>query len=163
MLSRKKSYLYQLRFLSAVHDFCQRSKLLPMKGPLWVAVSGGVDSMVLLYTLKAMQNKFNYNFDLKAIYIHHNTRPGQDQEMKLVKNFADQNHIEFYCEKLEGLHNVSNFEMKARSLRYEAIKRMASGHVICLAHHLDDSECFQHDRFSARVRTSNNDGLIGFA
>src|SRR4051794_22044041 len=65
-----------------------------LEGSHVVAVSGGVDSMVLLWFAHGLfkQGKIG---PIRAIFIHHHTRPGQDYDAKLVKDFCELNQIPF--------------------------------------------------------------------
>ncbi|MBT6015044.1 MAG: tRNA(Ile)-lysidine synthetase, partial [Nitrosomonadales bacterium] len=53
-------------FLDNIHALEEHSEVL-------LALSGGLDSSVLLHLLKQTQGKFNFN--LKAIHIHHGLNP----------------------------------------------------------------------------------------
>lgn len=102
-------------------------------GTYVVAVSGGVDSMVLLDLLKA-------HSDLKLIVAHydHGIRHDSDVDRKLVQDAAKQHGLNFVYDE-GNLGDVS--EAAARKARYDFLHRVrqASGaRAIITAHHQDD-------------------------
>ncbi len=97
-----------------------------------VAVSGGVDSMVLLNQYK--------NKNIAVVHINHNTRGEENiQEENLVKDFCEKNEIKFY--KFDYFHKEGNFHKKAREFRYNKFAQIVKEEdmeCVLLAHHLDD-------------------------
>ncbi len=105
--------------------FFQMKKIL-------VAVSGGVDSMVLL-------NQYKDN-DVSVVHINHNTRGEENiQEEELVKDFCQRHKIKFY--KFDYFHKGGNFHKAAREFRYKTFEKIVKKEkmdCVLLAHHLDD-------------------------
>jgi len=138
-MKQLSSQEYQDLFLSHVETFlADRIKNLSVLDVV-VSVSGGVDSMTLLYVAHRLycQKKIR---SVRAIYFHHQTRPGQDQESRLVKEMCDQWNIPFEQINLVGLRDLSNFEFEARLKRKAALKLIKNkNEVIWQGHHLDDS------------------------
>lgn len=98
-----------------------------------VAVSGGVDSMVLLYL---MRQKYAAN-DLVVAHFNHHTRPSSNDDEKFVQAFCDQNHLEYKIGHAKPHQHLS--EEKARTLRYDFLNNITTKpHQIYTAHHLDD-------------------------
>jgi tRNA(Ile)-lysidine synthase len=123
-----------------------------------MTVSGGVDSMVLLFVLKKIQS-YGYSNVLRVVHINHATRDGQDAEQKFVHDFC--NALEIPCEtvKLNNLNPDQNFEFQARVKRYDAFYDLAhEDELILLAHHLDDS--FEWTMLQS-LRSASIEGLIG--
>ena len=101
-----------------------------------VALSGGIDSVVLLHLLSNIQKK--HDFTLNATHVHHS-----------LSKYADKwaNFCEKLCTKLSiplDVHYVKlpqkkslGIEGEARRLRYEKLLQSKSD-LIVLAHHEDD-------------------------
>lgn len=118
------------RTLKYISNFIQSLKLDKEK-LITIGVSGGVDSMTLLYVMKKLDYK------IQAVHINHGTRHFENLlEEKLVSDFCLLNNIKLDVYKFEN-KNTSNFEMEARKFRYKIFKSYKS--QIVTAHHIDDS------------------------
>ena len=96
-----------------------------------LAISGGVDSMVLLHL-------FLDDPDIIVAHFNHGTRPSADDDEIFVRDFCAEHHIPFCSEKLLLGENVS--EERAREARYTFLRRIAQEYhaEIYTAHHTDD-------------------------
>jgi tRNA(Ile)-lysidine synthase len=99
-----------------------------------VAVSGGVDSMVLLDLLRQQP-------DLQLIVVHldHGIRPDSSEDRKLVAVTAQQYGLQF--EYMEAKLGPETSEADARMVRYDFLKKVQKkyqGRAIITAHHQDD-------------------------
>lgn len=103
-------------------------------GTYVVAVSGGVDSVVLLDKLARQgHNK------LIVAHFDHGIRPGSAKDREFVKQLAKKYGLPF--EYAEGQLGPDASEAEARTLRYiflEKIKKKYSADAIITAHHQDD-------------------------
>ena len=127
---------------------------------LIIAVSGGVDSIVLFHLcLKLKLNFFvaHCNFKLRE--------KESDLDEKFVRDLAIKNNIKFYTKSFNTKKLSSNYnksiQMVARELRYswfeELSKELNVKHILT-AHHLDDSL----ETFLINLsRGSGIDGLLG--
>jgi tRNA(Ile)-lysidine synthetase-like protein len=103
-----------------------------------IAVSGGMDSMCLAFTLLKLKSRLNIQ-ELRLLFFHHHTRPGQELDLALVQKFAQQYNLSLEVGHGRGLQG-SNFEARAREQRYQWFKKIKkNGEQIFLAHHLDDA------------------------
>ena len=113
---------------------------LPKTSRLLLAVSGGVDSMVLLHLMQQTIQPFavaHCNFGL---------REQVQQEAELVKQACEQANIPFHykemdTEKYAEQHGVS-IQMAARALRYAWFAELQNEHnykQIVTAHHANDN------------------------
>lgn len=109
-----------------------------------VAVSGGMDSMVLLDLLHRAAPVLEMR--LVVAHGHHGLRPAEaDGDQALVHEQAMARGLPFVCESLPVLSEAENsgesIEMAGRRLRHDFLARtaLASGcRRIALAHHADD-------------------------
>ncbi|AGL90195.1 Cell cycle protein [Candidatus Phytoplasma australiense] len=98
-----------------------------------IAVSGGVDSMVLLDFL------WSQKYKLKVVHFNHLKRLNAIKDKNLIQSYCDQRKIPFYYFELQL--NPQNFQTEARLLRQEKLKQIAKKYqtpYVITAHHLDD-------------------------
>ena len=98
-----------------------------------VAVSGGVDSMVML---DLMCQKYPRN-ELLVAHFNHNARPSAQADFEFVRNFCARERLKFasktmFCDSSPGLP-----EERARKNRYNFLFSLG-GESVYVAHHLDD-------------------------
>lgn len=119
---------------------------------LLIALSGGVDSVVLLNLLSKTHNKSH----LRAIYIHHGLSQNADHWARFCQQICHAKNIPLIIKKVT-IVATKNIESKARSARYQAIRETISqNEFLVTAHHLDDqAETF----FLALKRGSGLNGL----
>ncbi|MBN2605402.1 MAG: tRNA lysidine(34) synthetase TilS [Bacilli bacterium] len=101
-----------------------------------VALSGGVDSMVLFDVLQ--RSKLNLN--LIIAHVNHKKRIESEKEFEAIKHFAIKSGVPFEGFELEK-ENSDNFQNESRNQRYTFFKKIATKYntkKIVLAHHLDD-------------------------
>lgn len=101
-----------------------------------VAVSGGVDSMVLLHLTA------NGGYDISAAHANFKLR---DVESDIDENFVRQAcihlNVPFYTEVLRVDKEHDNVQIAARNVRYDWFERLCRSHgieYILTAHHLND-------------------------
>lgn len=112
-----------------------------LAGSHLIAVSGGVDSMVLLWLAQSLRQMGKIG-PVRAAFVHHHTRRGQDHDAELVKEFCDKFAIPFEILHAQGLDaNAGNFENKARIQRRELLcaHLKKKGELLWMGHHIDDS------------------------
>ncbi len=130
-----------------------------LKGHHAVAVSGGLDSMTLLWFVNELHKQGNIG-PVRAIFVNHNTRAGQKGDRDVVKKFCELESIPFVELKVEGLTSVdSNFEAKARKIRRDlCLQELKKGERLWVGHHLDDSYEWN---FMQRNRSTSPKNSIG--
>ena len=129
-----------------------------------VAVSGGLDSMVLLHTLKALAGK--HRWKLAVAHFNHRLRgAASDKDEALVRKTAAMMKLPVFVraadvKKIAATKKMS-VEMAARQLRHEFLAQTARRErltAVALAHHADDQvELF----FLRLLRGAGGDGLGG--
>lgn len=99
-----------------------------------VAVSGGVDSMVLLDMLRK-----DARLSLVVAHVNHGIRPDADLDEQLVKKYAEVHSLPFITEQL-NLGSQASEEL-ARNERYTFLRHCCKDQkaiAIITAHHQDD-------------------------
>jgi len=107
-------------------------------------ISGGVDSMSMLFLLQKFRKKINFN--LITIHLNHMSRGNlADQDEELVKQYCTHNNIINFSKKIDinkyAKLNKISFEMAGRKVRYDYFQEIAQqypGSKIATAHILDD-------------------------
>ena len=106
-----------------------------------LAVSGGVDSMVLLESFFKLQKKFS-TLQFSVVHIHHHLRKESDEEEEMVRNFCNERSISVEVYHWEqGLEQTAGIEEKARNFRYQKLEesmKKNKAHYVVVAHHADD-------------------------
>ena len=103
------------------------------------AVSGGVDSVVMLHILCTLKKEFGLN--LKVVHLNHNWRAEESKkDMEFVKKLAKDSNLEFYAETLDD--DVKKTELSARDERYAFFERALqkfNSKICFLAHNKNDN------------------------
>jgi tRNA(Ile)-lysidine synthase len=101
-----------------------------------VALSGGIDSVVLLHLLHQLQKK--YRFTLNAMHVHHGLSKNADTWVKFCEKLCMKLSLPLDVEYIQLPHKKSlGIEGEARRLRYEKLLKTKTD-LIVLAHHEDD-------------------------
>lgn len=113
---------------------------VPEGAPLWVAVSGGVDSMVLLHVLHALGHP------VQVLHVDHGLRgAASDADHALVVATAAALGVPCHTERVNVAehHHVPgvSLQMAARAARYAVFQRAVQEGpaTLAMAHHADDA------------------------
>ena len=110
----------------------------PAGSRVLVAVSGGLDSMVLLHALARLREPLG--LELFGHGVDHGLRAEAAAELTLAERFAASLDVPFSRSEL-ALPPGGNLQARARSARYAALRERArelSAALIATAHHADD-------------------------
>jgi len=122
-------------------DFIEQNRLFNRDDAVLAAVSGGIDSVLMVHLLKAAGYKFGIahcNFQLR----------GDESlaDQAFCKALANQNNVPFYTinfdTQLHASQNKISIQMAARQLRYdwfEQLRQQQQYNAIALAHHQNDA------------------------
>jgi len=121
----------------ALYDY----KMISKSGPLGIALSGGKDSLTLLFMLKAIANRGFADFDLHAFHVGGTFSCGASVEETFLKELCGRLkiplHVDVSNQKLENLNCYSCSRVRRTKIFTKAksigIDRIAFGH------HMDDS------------------------
>ena len=127
--------------LKQFQQFIEEHKLFTQQNAILAAVSGGADSMVLLWLL------LKGGYKVKAAHCNFNLRGAEsDFDQKLVENFCQLNNVQLFVQSFDTFkeskkHGIS-IEMAARDLRYNWFNNLAlqqSTEYIATGHHCNDN------------------------
>ena len=132
-------------FVDRVRSFASVHELFVYGGKYIVALSGGADSVSLLFVLKHLECELGISVEAAHCNFHlRGAESVRDEEFckQLCERLSVPLHlIHFDTQAYADLHRVS-IEMAARDLRYgyfENLRRDIEAQDICVAHHRDDS------------------------
>lgn len=103
---------------------------------LYVACSGGLDSMVLLDLLRKCK------MNIRVIHVNYQLR-GEDSDLdeKHVSDYCKNHEIPFECRRVNLSDRKGSTQLLAREIRYDWFHEILASdrsHRILLAHHADD-------------------------
>ncbi|HNQ00564.1 MAG TPA: tRNA lysidine(34) synthetase TilS, partial [Bacteroidia bacterium] len=149
-----------MHFLSAFTAFNKQKKLFNPKSRILLAVSGGLDSVVLAELF------YRQNIDFGIAHCNYNLR-GKDSVLdeKFVRSLAKKLKVPFHTVSFDtkaiSLKNKTGIQETARKLRYnwfDEVRKKFGYEFIATAHQLDDSiETF----FINLIRGTGIKGLTG--
>lgn len=115
--------------------------------------------MVLLWFAQKLNEQGKIG-PIRAVFIHHHTRRGQDHDQELVEEFCSKLKIPFKVLHAEGLNtDLGNFESRARIIRRDLLTAdLKDKETLWLGHHIDDS--FEWS-FMQRYRSSQPKSSLG--
>lgn len=148
---------YKQHFLKIINQ-----KFYLKNKKIYVSVSSGLDSMVLLDVLIKICNFKICNFTICVIHCNFNLRgKDSDKDELFIQEFCLKHKILFKSKNFNPIKRNFSIQMMARKLRYDWFKYLLNNSYcdyIALGHHLDDSiETF----FINLIRGTGIKGLIG--
>lgn len=123
-----------------------------------VAVSGGSDSVALLYLANIWAKK--KNIELFVISVDHNLREQSKQEIEYIQNISNNLNLKHYNLSFDHQNNLSNLQERARKGRYDLMTNLCKKLdilTILTAHHEDDYV----ENFCLRLERSS--GIFGLS
>jgi tRNA(Ile)-lysidine synthase len=107
-------------------------------GKILIAISAGVDSVVLSHLLHDLSKK--YNFTIGLAHVNYNMQSNSMIAMEKCKTLANQFDCSIYVKDV-SFKILTNVEATAREIRYSFLQSIASNskyNYILTAHHEDD-------------------------
>ncbi len=126
-----------------IKRYIQENNLITEGDHIVVGISGGADSVALLYVLKELSPE--YNLKLWGVHVHHGIRKAADLDMEYVKTLCHEMDIpcEIFCENIPALarEQGKTEEEMGRDYRYQCFHDVAKrvfANKIAVAHHEND-------------------------
>lgn len=124
--------------MEEVYNFINKKLFLTEKDTIVIGVSGGPDSMALLYIMNEFKNKIG--FKIVCAHVNHNRRKESEEEKRDIEKYCKDNEIIFEYIKIEQWGD-DNFHNEARTIRYNFFDEMVSlysAKYLMTAHQGDD-------------------------
>ena len=126
-----------------------------------VAVSGGVDSLALVFLAKCYQLKKGSK--IFFVHIDHSLRQSSSKEADFLNKNLKRFDIDCKIIKWKKSKKIQGSQANARKFRYKALQKFCKTNKIehiLLAHHIDD---FHENFFIRMIRGSGLRGLVSFS
>lgn len=147
-----------MTLLTSTDKFIEKERLFGLLDSVLVGVSGGQDSMCLLYVLHQLKYKVrvaHVNYRLRGIE--------SDKDERLVVDYCEKHqidcHVYIVTEEDASMLQARNFQESARNLRYQYFEKLRLEFCcdkIAIAHHQNDlAETF----IMNAIRGSGSSGL----
>lgn len=107
----------------------------PTGARVWVALSGGLDSTVLLHMLAAAGTQ-----GLRAVHVHHGLQPAADDWVREVRRICRSLDVPLTVRRVQiSAGDPAGPEAAARAARYDALRALLRpGDLLATAHHRED-------------------------
>ena len=117
-----------------------QSCVLPNFSSVTVALSGGVDSSVMLHACATLREQSDIPFSVNAIHVHHGLSPNADEWLAFCHELCRQLQIPFQYQKVNiQVAPRQSLEAVARNARYAVLDKLApASSLVLLAQHEDD-------------------------
>ena len=152
-------------FVRQMHRFILRHAMIKNGETVLVAVSGGADSLALLYGLHALHSQLDCQLHLA--HLNHCLRPDADADAGFVQQHAS--HLELPCtiQSTDVPRLVKQWKLsvetaarKARYQFYEEVSTQIGATKVALGHHQDDTA---ETVLMNLVRGSGSTGMKGIS
>ena len=152
-------------FVRQMHRFIAQHKMIENGETVLVAVSGGADSLALLYGLHALRSQLNCKFHV--VHLNHCLRPEADADATFVQQHAAHLGMPWTIQRMEVPRLVKQWKLsveaagrKARYQFYESVCTQVNATKVALGHQQDD---IAETVLMNLIRGSGTAGLKGIA
>lgn len=122
--------------LSKLRAFVKEQSLISQGDKIICAVSGGADSIALLWALYLLKDE--WGFDLAAVHFNHHLQPEEpDEDEKFVRDFCKGYGIPLFVGSAHVVAGEKGLEAAARDARYAFFETLPG--KIATAHTADDN------------------------
>ncbi len=131
-------------FIKKILSTIQKYNMLSYGDHVLIGLSGGPDSVCLLFVLNKLKSPFKLK--ISAIYVDHGLRPEEiPEEINFCQKICDTLDLNFYTQKINvkefAEREKINLQEAARILRYEVFDQLSlriKANKIALGHNADD-------------------------
>lgn len=130
--------------LNKVINTCEKFKMISNGDSVLVGLSGGADSVSLLYSLYLLKER--YNLKLYAAHIHHGIRGNEaNEDLKFCKKFCEKINVKLFYKKLDipalAKERKQSLELCGREERYRFFEEIKTKYnaKIATAHTASDN------------------------
>lgn len=150
-----------------VLDTIRKYKLIQNGDKLVLGVSGGPDSLCMLFIFNEIcqSRELGVDFDFVVAHVNHKIREDADDDAKFVKDVCKKLGIEFYEKSIDVLDFAHNKKMgteeAGREIRYDffdEVMQKVGANKVAIAHHKNDKV---ETIFMNLLRGSGISGLRG--
>ncbi|ALS02807.1 tRNA(Ile)-lysidine synthetase [Enterococcus silesiacus] len=123
----------------AFYDHCKRNDYWQPHQKILLAISGGVDSMVLLNLMQRAAEKDHLT--IAVAHINHQLRGESEAEASYLESYCQEQGLVYYSKVWSALDKRKNTEARARAFRYgffAEVMRQEGYASLFTAHHNDD-------------------------
>lgn len=120
-------------------DFFNKNELILENKKMLIAVSTGLDSMVLFN--EALEAQKEVSFMIEVVHVDHQKREQSNLEKEYLQSYCRKVHIPLHVGVMPK-ENSGNFQEKAREFRYtffKSVYQKTNADYLLLAHHLYDN------------------------
>lgn len=120
---------------------CAPVRLLPDHSRLWVALSGGLDSVLLLHVVA---HCYRGRTPIGAIHVNHQLQANAHETETFCQHLCEQLGVPLTTRRVSVEHGkaadqVGGIEEAAREARYQVFEQeLEAGDLLLMAHHADD-------------------------
>jgi len=126
-----------------IFEYCEKHHMLEEGDGVVMGVSGGADSVCLLFALLELQPKWNLR--LHVVHVNHGIRPDAAEDAAYVKQLCEERGIPFYLYEVSveevAKERGCSTEEAGRQVRYETFAQVmgeANCQKIAVAHNRND-------------------------
>ena len=136
--------LMTAEFVQQMHRFIAQHKMIMDGETVLVAVSGGADSLALLYGLHALRQQLRCH--LHVVHLNHSLRPDANADADFVRQHAEHLNLPCTIQQVDVCHLAKQWKLsvetagrRARYQFYNALCSETGATKVALGHHQDDT------------------------